>query len=122
MSFSIIAASQDDWVPTQIYQALTLDNRSYLGIGAHEHSRLAELSRGRPGVSATLTTAALIASLPAVLRSGIADGPAAARCPSHDLPGIGRDRRRDRRIIEAFLPPKPAGALIDVLKAFHTPI
>ena len=46
MSFSIIAASQDDWVPTQIYQALILDNRSYLGIGAHEHSRLAELSRG----------------------------------------------------------------------------
>ena len=45
MSFSIIAASQDDWVPTQIYQALTLDNRSYLGIGAHQHSRLAELSR-----------------------------------------------------------------------------
>ena len=73
MSFSIIAASQDDWVPTQIYQALRLDNRRYLGIGAHQHSRLAELSRGRPSVSATLTTAALIASAVARDQHLIAD-------------------------------------------------
>ena len=73
MSFSIIAASQDDWVPTQIYQALTLDNQSYLGIGAHQHSGLAELSRARPGVSATLTTTALIASAVARDQHLIAD-------------------------------------------------
>ena len=40
----------------------SLDNRSYLGIGAHQHSGLAELSRAPPGVPATLTTTALIAS------------------------------------------------------------
>ena len=62
MSFSIIAASQDDWVPTQIYQALPSITEAILASEPRALALGGAVSRGRPGVSATLTTAALIAS------------------------------------------------------------